>query len=167
MVSVKSTTFKMFCSSLRKRQEWSAAPSALLQSKSQRWMGILAGDCRNLKSVWLTQWLEKTLTGCDIILPLPKTPHDPSKDSFRFLLLSASDSSSASGYMDRIERLYHQKGGRDVGIVFLLQEKPGKDSGMLALMELQSRWETAHFFAPRDSLYSASHPPSKCQLFPL
>jgi len=41
--------------------------------------------------------------------------------------------------MARIERLYHLTGGRQVGIIFLLQEKSPNGSGTIPYMNLQCR----------------------------
>lgn len=41
--------------------------------------------------------------------------------------------------MDRIERLYHQTGGQNVGIMFLVQDAISGENGMRNLMTLQAR----------------------------
>lgn len=42
--------------------------------------------------------------------------------------------------MARIERLYHQTGGKQVGVVFLLPGAESMEEGTRALMELQIRY---------------------------
>ncbi|QSZ35511.1 hypothetical protein DSL72_008381 [Monilinia vaccinii-corymbosi] len=56
---------------------------------------------------------------------------------FRVLLLSSSDMESSTHASARIERLDHQTGGRNVGIIFLLHEKGGSENGMKEYLKLQ------------------------------
>ncbi|KAI9640990.1 hypothetical protein NHQ30_010417 [Ciborinia camelliae] len=104
----------MFCSSLRRRKEWSTLPSTLLVEK-------------------MLKWREETLNTHDLSLPIP--PIEEGKQEFcHVLLLSSSDMEQRANVSARIERLYHQTGGRNVGIVFLLHEKQDVDNGMNDLM---------------------------------
>ncbi|KAF4628153.1 hypothetical protein G7Y89_g9995 [Cudoniella acicularis] len=57
--------------------------------------------------------------------------------------------------MARIERLYHQTGGRQVGIVFLLQEESPSSNGTIAYMDLQASLLSS-FEVPIIPLYSLS-----------
>ncbi|TEY85190.1 hypothetical protein BOTCAL_0016g00440 [Botryotinia calthae] len=106
----------MFCSSLRKRQEWALLPSILLMEQ-------------------MPKWKETTLNTHDISLPMQSKTGE--EELFRVLLLSSSDMQPMSNISARIERLYHQTGGRNVCIIFLLREKGGDDNGLQEFMDLQ------------------------------
>ncbi|TGO84909.1 hypothetical protein BPOR_0452g00080 [Botrytis porri] len=107
----------MFCSSLRKRQQWASLPSILLKEK-------------------MPKWKEKTLNTHDISLPMQSKTGE--QELFRVLLLSSSDMQPIANLSARIERLYHQTGGRNVGIIFLLREKDGnEDNGLKEFLNLQ------------------------------
>ncbi|KAL3424812.1 hypothetical protein PVAG01_04093 [Phlyctema vagabunda] len=111
----------MFCTSLRKRKEWETVPPALLACKT-------------------SQWIEKSIGTHDLSIPVPHQPRTPQlKDWFGLLLLSAVDMQSPLTMMGRIERLCHQKGGQDVGIVFLLTQQSVGGSGVASYMDFQSR----------------------------
>lgn len=56
---------------------------------------------------------------------------------FNILLLSPSDLQPPANAIARVERLYHKNGGKNVGVMFLLQEKSPQANGTPALMELQ------------------------------
>jgi hypothetical protein len=56
------------------------------------------------------------------------------------LLLSPSDLSDPAAAFPRIERLYHQSGGRYVGTIFLLHEKATGNNGTIGYMNLQARY---------------------------
>lgn len=74
----------------------------------------------------------------DVQIPLPPPQGLPQrKDYFRLILLSAMEMEVSDKAIERVSRLYHQHGGRDVGIVFLLS--PGH-AGTVALMNLQARY---------------------------
>ncbi|CAD6448371.1 e50133c3-986b-4e7e-a85f-f0d8ec2ac5cf [Sclerotinia trifoliorum] len=107
----------MFCSSLRKRQEWATLPSTLLMER-------------------MPKWKETTLNTHDLSLPIWPSKEDE-REFFRVLLLSSSDMQPSTNISARIERLYHQTGGRDVGIIFLLHEKQSSDNGMKQYINLQ------------------------------
>lgn len=62
------------------------------------------------------------------------------QEFFRVLLLSSVDMQPIANVSARVERLYHQTGGRNVGIIFLLREKDGNDNGLKEFMELQIRY---------------------------
>ncbi|KAF7958788.1 hypothetical protein EAE96_002321 [Botrytis aclada] len=106
----------MFCSSLRKRQQWASLPSILLMEK-------------------MPKWKEATLNTHDISLPMQRKTGE--QEFFRVLLLSPSDMQPIANLSARIERLYHQTGGRNVGIIFLLCETDGNDNGLKEFMNLQ------------------------------
>ncbi|KAK0126481.1 hypothetical protein ONS95_008078 [Cadophora gregata] len=106
----------MFCTSLRKRPEWATVPNVLLSSQKPRWR-------------------EQSLTTHDLAIPVPNG--DGPLDTFLFLTLSPSDTQPPASALARIQHLYHHTGGRNVGIVFLLNEKIAKGNGTIALMDLQ------------------------------
>lgn len=84
--------------------------------------------------------LEETLETHDLAFPLPQRHPQGEKRWFRLLLLSPADIQPASNHMARIERLYHQTGGLDVGIVFLLRDSNAQENGTKALTTLQLRY---------------------------
>ncbi|KAM3077691.1 hypothetical protein ACMFMG_007015 [Clarireedia jacksonii] len=106
----------MFCSTLRKRKEWAFIPSVLLKEN-------------------LPKWQEKNLETHDIAIPVPRVKQNH-QEYFRFLLLSSSDLDTPAAVMGRVERLYHQTGGRDIGIIFLLQTN-GRSNDTTAFLKLQ------------------------------
>jgi hypothetical protein len=81
---------------------------------------------------------EQTLENHDMAIPVPRHKGDH-QEFFRLLLLSPADIQPLEPAMARIERLYHQTGGRQVGIVFLMQEKSSGGNGTISYMNLQSR----------------------------
>ncbi|RAL62505.1 hypothetical protein DID88_005070 [Monilinia fructigena] len=107
----------MFCSSLRRRKEWATLPSILLKEK-------------------ILKWREGTINTHDLSIPIPSTK-EGEQQFFRVLLLSPSDMKSSTNASARIERLDHQTGGRNVGIIFLLRENGGGENGMKEYMNLQ------------------------------
>ncbi|KAM3066870.1 hypothetical protein ACMFMF_009921 [Clarireedia jacksonii] len=126
----------MFCSTLRKRKEWAFIPSVLLKENLPKWQGsarlhvqiaIFQADCI----------LEKNLETHDIAIPVPRVKQNH-QEYFRFLLLSSSDLDTPAAVMGRVERLYHQTGGRDIGIIFLLQTN-GRSNDTTAFLKLQVR----------------------------
>ncbi|KAH6671267.1 hypothetical protein B0J14DRAFT_485144 [Halenospora varia] len=82
--------------------------------------------------------LEKQLETHDLAIPLPKSREEDFQEVFRLLLVSASDPQNSGAMMARIERLYHQTGGRQVGVIFLLQEHTSTANGTISYMELQA-----------------------------
>ncbi|EKD15551.1 hypothetical protein MBM_06179 [Drepanopeziza brunnea f. sp. 'multigermtubi' MB_m1] len=110
----------MFCTSLRKRVEWATVPSTLLASQAPKWK-------------------EQTLTTHDLAIPipLPKTHQRDALETFLLLALSPTDLLDQPATMSRIQRLYHHTGGRNVGILFLLNGKTLKSNGTVAFMNLQ------------------------------
>lgn len=82
---------------------------------------------------------ERTINTHDLSIPIP-----PSKAGeqqfFRVLLLSSSDMESPTNASARVERLDHQTGGRNVGIIFLLRERGEGGHGMEEYMKLQLRY---------------------------
>ncbi|ESZ99307.1 hypothetical protein SBOR_0348 [Sclerotinia borealis F-4128] len=107
----------MFCSSLRKRQEWATLPSTLVMEK-------------------MPKWREGAINTHDLSLPIPVSK-EGEHGVCRMLLLSPSDMEPPANASARIERLYHQTGGRNVGIIFLLHEKKDNDNGMKEFMKLR------------------------------
>ena len=79
-------------------------------------------------------WIEQAIETHDLAIPIP-----PQKDIFRLILISAADMQPLGKYMDRIERLYHQTGGQNVGIMFLVQDAISGENGIRNLMTLQAR----------------------------
>lgn len=73
-------------------------------------------------------------------IPLPKSREEDFQEVFRLLLVSASGPQNSGAMMARVERLYHQTGGRQVGIIFLLQEHTSTANGTISYMELQARY---------------------------
>jgi hypothetical protein len=126
----------MFCSTLRKRKDWASIPSVLLKEKLPKWQGsarlhpqiaILQADCV----------LEKSLETHDMAIPVPRVDQNH-QEYFRILLLSSSDLDPSEAVVRRVERLYHQTGGRNVGIIFLLQTI-GRSNDTAAYLTLQVR----------------------------
>ncbi|TVY57111.1 hypothetical protein LCER1_G000796 [Lachnellula cervina] len=123
----------LFCTSLRKRSEWADVPAKLLAEQSLRWQ-------------------EQSLETHDLAIQVPRHNSD-NREFFRLLLLSTSDVEHPGTAMARIERLYHQTGGRQVGIIFLLQEKSPNGNGTISYMNLQSSLLSA-FDMPTIPLFS-------------
>jgi len=82
---------------------------------------------------------EQALEIYDLAIPLPHA-HQQDKEFFHVLVLSSSDLEPPASSMARIERLYHQTGGRQVGIVFLLEEQSQNSNGTISFMHLQARY---------------------------
>ena len=129
----------MFCSSLRKRREWTQVPSSLLSQQQPRWKGLSNWKIQTEDSL-LTTDLEQSLETHDLALPLPQRHSQNQQEWFRLLLLSPSDMEPALSHMARIERLYHQTGGLQVGIVFLLRDHRSQEDGTKHFMALQLRY---------------------------
>lgn len=85
-------------------------------------------------------FLEHNLETHDLALPLPQRSSQAQQEWFRLLLLSPSDIEPASAHIARVERLYHQTGGLNIGIVFLLCDDGSPVNGTYALMNLQLRY---------------------------
>ncbi|TVY45122.1 hypothetical protein LOCC1_G002608 [Lachnellula occidentalis] len=122
-----------FCTSLRKRIEWADIPAKLLAEQQLRWQ-------------------EQSLETHDLAIQVPRHNREH-RELFRLLLLSASDLEHPGTAMTRIERLYHQTGGRKVGIIFLLQEKSPNGNGTISYMNLQCSLLSA-FEIPTIPLFS-------------
>lgn len=128
----------MFCSSLRKRRDWALVPSNLLAQQQPRWKGSrLAEESRGFPA---DDSLEETLETHDLAFPVPQRHPQEGRRWFRLLLLTSADIQPPSNHMARIERLYHQTGGLDVGIVFLLRDNNTQENGTKAFMALQLRY---------------------------
>lgn len=82
---------------------------------------------------------EQTLDSHDLAIPLPQSRQQDPKNFFRIVLISPSDMYPTTLIMGRIERLYHLTGGRNVGIVFLIQDSVSRENGVRTLMTLQAR----------------------------
>lgn len=108
----------MFCSSLRKRPGFASLPATLLSLQNPKWK-------------------ESNLESHDLGIPVP-LPSDK-HHMFNIFLLSGHDMQPPMNAVARVERLYHKTGGRDLGVIFLLQENPPHGNGTTAFMELQMK----------------------------
>ncbi|KUJ22713.1 uncharacterized protein LY89DRAFT_728832 [Mollisia scopiformis] len=108
----------MFCSSLRKRPAWASLPATLLSLRDPTWK-------------------ETTLEAQDLQIPVPRQHQRGQVDLFNIILLSASDMQASADAIARVEQLYHKTGGRNIGVIFLLQEKPPQGNTTANFMELQ------------------------------
>lgn len=131
----------MFCTTLRKRPEWSHLIPLLSQNQTPRWQGesIYTGCPSSINND-----TERLLETHDIALPSKRPAGQP--DFFRIALLSASDMQSKESTMDRLERLSNLTGGKDVGVVFLLASSP-RVNGMIAYMQLQIEYASRRTLA--------------------
>lgn len=68
----------------------------------------------------------------DVNLPVPSS--EPGQRYLRFALLSSEESDSAIK-MQRIARLYHQSGGNDAAVVWLLEK--GGDTSSFAKFQIE------------------------------
>ncbi|KAK1986525.1 hypothetical protein LZ30DRAFT_273488 [Colletotrichum cereale] len=102
----------MFCSSLRRRPEWTPA------------IPLLAGSTPRLQ--------EGRLSTHDIALPLPQQQGR----FLRLVLLSPKDVGAAATE-ERLERLFNLDGGRDAAIIFLLDQQERGTNLTEAFMTLQ------------------------------
>ncbi|KZL81045.1 hypothetical protein CI238_03310 [Colletotrichum incanum] len=102
----------MFCSSLRKRPEWTPA------------IPLMAGSTPRLQ--------ESRLNTHDIALPLPQQQGR----LFRLVLLSPKDVDTAVAEQ-RLERLFNLNGGRDAAVIFLLDQQGQDTNPTVAFMNLQ------------------------------
>lgn len=135
----------MFCTSLRSRKDWASAVSYLLQYDKMKFRGPLP--------LWLIQATFQTFTGSgrlggcahqsidnkidthDVNMPLPSM--EPGQRYLRFILLSSANNEVATK-LQRVERLYHQSGGSDAAVVWLLGEGGNVSSFMQFQIELVS-----------------------------
>lgn len=83
------------------------------------------------------QAAESNLESHDLGIPVP-LPSDK-HHMFNIFLLSGHDMQPPMNAVARVERLYHKTGGRDLGVIFLLQENPPHGNGTTAFMELQMK----------------------------
>ncbi|KAK2060528.1 hypothetical protein LY76DRAFT_509826 [Colletotrichum caudatum] len=121
----------MFCSSLRKRPEWTPA-IPLLTGSTPRLQG--RRNAEPTSSSWshaLTRATESNLSTHDIAIPLPQQGR-----FFRLVLLSPKDVGTAATE-ERLERLFNLDGGRDAAVVFLLDQQEQGTSPTEAFMTLQ------------------------------
>lgn len=130
----------MFCSSLRKRKEWAQLVPALLRSTSPGWKGKLKAIStiyRSLKAGELKIRpisLETTLQNHDVAFALPPRQHHQPRVSFKLILLSSEEASTAE-VKTKIERLSLLNDGQKVAIMLLLDGSGRVDS----LVHLQMR----------------------------
>ncbi|RKF58619.1 hypothetical protein OnM2_066043 [Erysiphe neolycopersici] len=110
----------MFCTSLRGRYEWNKVPAILLTSE-------------------FPKWKEHELDTFDIAFPITsQTTGSGSSNVFHILLFSSVDLKESHLVSARIQRLFYRQGGKNVGIVFLLNEHGQEDNSPKALMALQA-----------------------------
>ncbi|KAK2042605.1 hypothetical protein LZ31DRAFT_469995 [Colletotrichum somersetense] len=122
----------MFCSSLRKRPEWTPA-IPLLTGSTPRLQG--RWNAKPPSSSWshpLTRTTESNLSTHDIAFPLPQQQGR----FFRLVLLSPKDVGTAATE-ERLERLFNLDGGRDAAVVFSLHQQEQGTSPTEAFMTLQ------------------------------
>ncbi|RKF75268.1 hypothetical protein GcC1_079005 [Golovinomyces cichoracearum] len=111
----------MFCSSLRERKDWTEVPASLL-------------------AIEFPRWKELTLATCDLAIPFPSPKNSTkSSDLVRFILLSPTELTNTSSVFARIQKFYHAYGGKNIAIVYLLNEHDPKENRSCALMRLQTK----------------------------
>lgn len=111
----------MFCSSLRGRIEWNKVPATLLAME-------------------FPKWRERVLDTYDMALPINmQIGSSGSTEFFHFLLLSSFDLKDSDKVSTRTQRLFYSQGGKNIGIIFLLNEQGQEENGPKALMTLQNR----------------------------
>ncbi|RKF57370.1 hypothetical protein GcM3_188016 [Golovinomyces cichoracearum] len=110
----------MFCSSLRGRKDWTEVPATLL-------------------AIEFPKWKELTLATCDLAIPFPSPKNSTkSSDLVRFILLSRTELTNTSSVFARIQKFYHAYGGKNIAIMFLLNQHDPKENRSCALMRLQT-----------------------------
>ncbi|KAI6250424.1 hypothetical protein HI914_01658 [Erysiphe necator] len=110
----------MFCSSLRGRIEWNKVPATLLAME-------------------FPKWRERVLDTYDMALPINmQIGSSGSTEFFHFLLLSSFDLKDSDKVSTRTQRLFYSQGGKNIGIIFLLNEQGQEENGPKALMTLQN-----------------------------
>lgn len=116
----------MFCTSLRRRKQWAPAVPHLTQHDKLKFRGTLSCALHGILSRNSTDRHcshqvrpESKLDTHDVNLPLPSS--EPGQRYLRFILLSSDDGDSDFKH-ERIERLYHQSGGSDAAVVWLVGE---------------------------------------------
>ncbi|POS85086.1 hypothetical protein EPUL_001600, partial [Erysiphe pulchra] len=115
----KNKTNNMFCTSLRGRCEWNKVPALLLATK-------------------FPKWKEHELDTFDLALPITsRTTGIGSPDFFQIILLSSVDLKESNLVSARIQRLFYRQGGKNIGIIFLLNGQGQKDNSPKALMSIQ------------------------------
>lgn len=112
----------MFCTSLRGRYEWNKVPAILLATE-------------------FLKWKEHKLDTFDVALPFTsQTTSSGLSDFFYIILLSSVDLKESHIVSARLQRLFYKQGGKNVGVIFLLNEQGQEDNSPKALMTLQARW---------------------------
>ncbi|SZF03113.1 unnamed protein product [Blumeria hordei] len=109
----------MFSSSLRKRNDWTDMSTVLLSQSNPTWKEI-------------------TSETYDLAIPINKAPNNNPTDYIRLIILSPADINKSQDTQDRVENLYHKWGGKNVGILFLLNGS-NQENGSIAMMSLQAR----------------------------
>ncbi|KAI0019557.1 hypothetical protein F4780DRAFT_441882 [Xylariomycetidae sp. FL0641] len=106
----------LVCSSTRSRPDWASLASALLQSKTSRWK-------------------EARLDTHDVAMSLPMITPGMPRRVLRAIFMSPHDIGSDEA-RNRVERLYHLNGGRDIAVFFYLKQY-SLHSPVAAFMKLQ------------------------------
>lgn len=132
----------MFSSSLHKRSDWASIPSILLSQQQPKWQGE---QSLLILRPQLTQSTESTLDNHDLCIPVPNSSNKREQELFRIILVSSQELQTSGDALQRIERLFHQYGGRNVGIVYLLTPN---HAGTIGFMNLQLR--QAHSYTEID-----------------
>ncbi|GKT83007.1 hypothetical protein Ct61P_00857 [Colletotrichum tofieldiae] len=121
----------MFCSSLRKRPEWTPAIPFMAGSTPR----LQGAGTPTSSSCWrrlLTTAAESRLNTHDVALPLLQQEGR----FFRLVLLSPKDVGTAVTEQ-RLERLFNLNGGRDAAVIFLLDQQGQDANPTVAFMNLQ------------------------------
>jgi hypothetical protein len=74
----------------------------------------------------------------DLQIPVPRAHDKGQIDLFSIILLSAHDMQPPTKAIGRVEQLYYRMGGRNIGVIFLLQQENALGiNGTIAFIELQ------------------------------
>ncbi|CAD6504082.1 BgTH12-05819 [Blumeria graminis f. sp. triticale] len=109
----------MFSSSLRKRKDWTEISTELLSQSNPIWKEI-------------------TSETYDLAIPINTATNNNPTDYIRLIILSPADTNKSLDTQDRVENLYHKWGGKNVGVLFLLNGS-NQENGSIAMMSLQAR----------------------------
>lgn len=130
----------MFCTSLRRRNEWIPVVSLLLQNKEPKLRGTeerLSNFVQvRVCSILTNMHAESKLDTHDINLPLPSPRNAPGTRYLRFILLSSADHDVPTR-LQRTERLQALSGGSDAAVVWLMEK--GADAAS-SFMRFQLRY---------------------------
>lgn len=108
----------MFSSSLRKRKDWTEISTELLSQSNPIWKEI-------------------TSETYDLAIPINTATNNNPTDYIRLIILSPADTNKSLDTQDRVENLYHKWGGKNVGVLFLLNGS-NQENGSIAMMSLQA-----------------------------